>query len=108
MARLKIRKGDQVVVIAGKDKGKRGKVLRIDLPKQRVVVEHVNMVKRHTKPNPGKGVGGGIVQREAAIAVANVMLISPDSGEPTRVGNKFLEDGRKVRFAKTDGAILDQ
>ncbi len=108
MARLKIKKGDQVVVIAGKDKGKKGKVLRVDRDKARVVVEHVNMIKRHTKPNPGKGVSGGIVQREAPIAIANVMAVSPDTGEPSRVGYRIFEDGHKARFAKRDGAILDQ
>jgi large subunit ribosomal protein L24 len=97
-----------VRVIAGKDKGKKGKVLRVDRKTARVVVEHVNMVKRHTKPNPGKGVTGGIVEREGAIAVSNVMVISPDPDQPTRVGYRILEDGRKVRSAKADGAILDQ
>ncbi len=106
--RLKIKKGDQVQVIAGRDKGKKGKVLRVDLKAGRVVVEHVNMLKRHTKPNPSKGVSGGIVQREVPIAVCNVMVVSGDSGRPTRVGFKVLEDGRKVRSAKADGAILDQ
>ncbi len=106
--RLKIKKGDQVQVIAGKDKGKKGKVLRVDLKTSRVVVEHVNMLKRHTKPNPGKAVSGGIVQREAPIAVCNVMVVSGDSSRPTRIGYKVLEDGRKVRSAKVDGAILDQ
>jgi large subunit ribosomal protein L24 len=105
---LKIKKGDQVQVIAGKDRGKKGKVLRVDRKAGRVVVEHVNMLKRHTKPNPSKAVTGGIVQREAPIAVSNVMVISADTGRPTRVGYKVLEDGRKVRSAKVDGAILDQ
>ncbi len=105
---FKIKKGDQVQVIAGKDRGKKGKVLRVDRKSGRLVVEHVNMVKRHSKPNPGKGVTGGIVEREAPIAISNVMLISADAGRPTRVGYTFLEDGRKVRSAKVDGAILDQ
>jgi large subunit ribosomal protein L24 len=108
MAGLKIKKGDQVVVIAGKDKGKKGKVLRVDRKAERVVVEHVNMIKRHTRANPRAGVTGGIVQREAPIPLSNVMVSSGDSGHPSRIGYKFLEDGRKVRFAKTDGAILDQ
>ncbi|MEW6337507.1 MAG: 50S ribosomal protein L24 [Acidobacteriota bacterium] len=108
MARVKVKKGDQVVVIAGKDKGKKGKVLRVDRDKGRVVVEHVNMVKRHTKPNPRAGVTGGIVQREGTIQISNVMVVSPDSGRQTRVGVKVLEDGRTVRFSKVDGAILDQ
>ncbi|MGE5236362.1 MAG: 50S ribosomal protein L24 [Acidobacteriota bacterium] len=108
MTGVKIKKGDQVVVIAGRDKGKKGKVLRVDRSSSRVVVEHVNMIKRHTKPNPGGGVAGGIVQREAPLHISNVMLISPDAGLPTRVGHKSLEDGRRVRYSKTDGAILDQ
>jgi large subunit ribosomal protein L24 len=106
MAGLKLKKGDQVVVIAGKDRGK-GKVLR-GSQGGRVVVEHVNMIKRHTRANPRAGVTGGIVQREAPIPLSNVMVASGDSGRPSRIGYKFLEDGRKVRFAKTDGAILDQ
>lgn len=104
----KIKKGDQVLVIAGKDKGKKGKVLRVDRKTGRVVVEHVNMIKRHSRPNPGKGVTGGIVEREAPVAIASVMAISPDSGRPSRIGYKRLEDGRRVRVAKVDGAILDQ
>lgn len=104
----KIKKGDQVQVMAGKDKGKKGKVLRVDRTAGRVVVEHVNMIKRHSKPNPGKGVTGGIVEREAPVSIANVMVISSDTGRPSRVGFKRLEDGRRVRVAKVDGAILDQ
>jgi large subunit ribosomal protein L24 len=105
---LKVKKGDQVQVIAGKDRGKKGKVMRVDRKTSRLVVEHVNMLKRHTKANPGKGVAGGIVERESPIAVSNVMVISADTGRPTRVGYKVFEDGRKVRLAKVDGAILDQ
>jgi large subunit ribosomal protein L24 len=106
--RIKVKKGDQVQVIAGKDKGKKGKVLRVDRKAARVVVEHVNMLKRHTKANPGKGATGGIIEREAPIAVSNVMVISGDTGRPTRIGYRILEDGKKVRSAKVDGAILDQ
>jgi large subunit ribosomal protein L24 len=105
---FKLRKGDQVQVIAGKDRGKKGKVLRVDRKTGRVVVEHVNMCKRHSKPNPAKGATGGIVEREAPIAISNVMLVSVDADRPTRVGYTFLEDGRKVRSAKVGGAILDQ
>ena len=105
---MKIRKGDTVEVISGKDAGKRGRVLVADPAKQRVVVEGVHMIKRHTRPNPQRRVLGGIVEREAPIHVSNVMVISPDSGRPTRVGYKILEDGRKVRVTKTDGAILDR
>lgn len=108
MVKFKIKKGDEVLVIAGKDAGKKGKVLRVDRKKARVVVEGLNMVKKHTRPNPRAGVQGGIVEREAPIHISNVMVISPDSGKPTRVGIKVLEDGRRVRYAKVDGAILDQ
>ncbi len=105
---LKIKKGDQVVVLSGKDRGKKGKVLRVDRKAGKVLVERINMVKRHTRPNPAKGQTGGIVEREAPIAACKLMVISPGEGERTRVGYKFLEDGRKVRYAKADGAILDQ
>lgn len=108
MVKFKIKKGDEVLVIAGKDAGKKGKVLRVDRKKARVVVEGLNMVKKHTRPNPRAGVQGGIVEREGPIHISNVMVISPDSGKPTRVGIKVLEDGRRVRYAKVDGAILDQ
>jgi len=105
---MKIRKGDNVEVKSGKDAGKKGRVLRVDRDRDRVVVEGVNMIKRHTRPNPQKKVQGGIVEREAAIHVSNVMVVSPDSGRPTRVGYKVLDDGRKVRVSKVDGAILDR
>ena len=106
--KIKIKKGDTVQVIAGKDRGKQGRVLKIDRDRSRVVVEGVAMIKRHTRPNPSRNVKGGIVEREASIHVSNVMAISPDSGRRTRVGFKRLEDGRKVRLAKIDGAILDR
>jgi len=105
---MKIRKGDNVEVKSGKDAGKRGRVLRVDRDRDRVVVEGVNMIKRHTRPNPQKKIQGGIVEREAAIHVSNVMVVSPDSDRPTRVGYKVLDDGRKVRVSKVDGAILDR
>ena len=108
MPKLKIKKGDEVLVIAGKDRGKRGKVLRADAERQRVVVEGVNFVKRHTRPNPSKNIQGGIVEREAPIHVSNLLVISPESGRPSRVGYQILDDGRKVRVAKVDGAILDR
>jgi large subunit ribosomal protein L24 len=105
---MKIKKGDNVEVKSGKDAGKRGRILRVDRDRDRVVVEGVNMIKRHTRPNPQKKIQGGIVEREAAIHVSNVMVVSPDSGRPTRVGYKILDDGRKVRVSKVDGAILDR
>jgi len=108
MGTMKVKKGDTVEVVAGKDTGKRGRVLRVDRDRERVVVEGVNMIKRHTRPNPSRRVQGGIVEREAPVHVSNVMVVSPDSGRPSRVGFKILEDGRKVRVAKVDGAILDR
>ena len=105
MAKLKIKKGDKVVVITGKDKGKTGEVLRV-LPKDaRLVVQGVNMVKRHTKPAMGNP--GGIVEKEATIHISNVAHIDPKSNKPTRVGYKALQDGRKVRVAKRSGEVLD-
>jgi large subunit ribosomal protein L24 len=103
--KLKIKKGDKVVVITGRDKGKSGEVLRVLREDNRVVVQGVNMVKRHTKP--GAGQAGGIVEKESAIHVSNVAHIDPKSSKPTRVGYKVLEDGRKVRIARRSGEVLD-
>ena len=97
----RIKKGDTVYVNAGNDKGKTGKVLSVDLAKQRVIVEGVNMVSKHTKPN-AKQPQGGIIKHEAPVHVSNVNLIDPKSGKPTRVGFK-VEDGKKVRIAKKSG-----
>jgi len=105
MAKLKIRKGDKVVVITGKDKGKTGEVLRVMPKDARLVVQGVNMVKRHTKPAMGNP--GGIVEKEATIHISNVAHIDPKSNKPTRVGYKALQDGRKVRVAKRSGEVLD-
>ena len=105
---MKIKKGDTVEVISGKDNGKRGRVLVVDRDRERIVIEGVNMIKRHTRPNPQKNVQGGVVEREAAIHVSNVMVVSPDSGQRSRIGIRVLDDGRKVRIAKVDGAILDR
>jgi large subunit ribosomal protein L24 len=102
----KLRKGDQVVVLTGKDKGKQGAVLRV-LPDQRVLVENVNMVKRHTRPNPNKGVTGGILDKEAPIHISNVALYNSATGKGERVGVKMLEDGRKVRYFKRTGEVVD-
>ena len=102
----KIRKGDQVVVTTGKDKGKRGTVLRV-LDTGKVVVESVNRVKRHTRPNPIKGQTGGIVDKEMPIQVSNVALFNPATGKGDRVGIRVLDDGRKVRFFKSNGEVAD-
>lgn len=106
MAMRKIKKGDEVVVLAGRDKGKRGSVLRV-LGDDRVVVENLNMVKRHTKPNPQRAEAGGILDKEMPMHVSNVALYNSDVGKADRVGFKFLEDGRKVRFFKSNGEVVD-
>ena len=102
----KIKKNDDVMVIAGKDKGKRGTVMRV-LADDRLIVENINMVKRHTKPNPTRGVAGGIVEKEASIHISNVMLFNPVTKKPDRAGYRTLEDGRKVRFFKSNNEVLD-
>lgn len=102
----KIRKGDEVVVITGKDKGKRGAVLRV-LDTDRVVVEGINMVKRHTRPNPMKGVAGGIVDKEMSIHISNVALFNRATQKADRVGFKTLDDSRKVRVFKSSGEVVD-
>ena len=108
MPGLRIRKNDTVEVISGKDKGKRGRVIEV-LPKlERVRVEGVNKIKRHTKPNPQKNVKGGIVERENPLHVSNVALIDPKSDKPTRVGIKTMPDGSRVRVAKRSGLQLDK
>lgn len=105
MAKLKIKKGDRVVVLAGKDKGKKGEVLKV-LPKEdRVLVNGVNMIKRHQKQSASDE--GGIISKEALIHVSNLSLEDPKDGSPTRVGYKTLDDGRKVRFAKRSGEVID-
>ena len=101
----KIRKGDEVVVIAGRDKGRRGTVTK--MLEDRVVVEGINMVKRHTKPNPQRNVQGGIVEKEAAIDLSNVMLWNPVAKKGDRVGIRTLADGRKVRFFKSNKEVVD-
>ena len=105
-SKLKIRKGDRVKVIAGRSKGKVGDVLRVLPAEQRVVVSGVSVIKRHTKPS--RTDSGGIIEREAAIHVSNVALLDPKSDKPTKIGFKFLEDGRKVRFARASGETIDR
>jgi large subunit ribosomal protein L24 len=103
----KIRKGDDVVVKVGKDSGKRGTVLRVLPEADKLVVENVNIVKKHTKPNPQAGVPGGIVEKEMPIHVSNVMLYNPQTKKGDRVGIKILEDGRKVRVFKSTNEVVD-
>lgn len=102
----KIKKGDDVVVLVGKDKGKRGTVVRI-VDDRRVVVENVNMVKKHQKPNPQKGEPGGIIEKEMPLDLSNVGLYNPETGGADRVGIKILGDGRKVRVFKSNGEVVD-
>ena len=104
--KTKIRKGDSVIVIAGKNRGTRGKVLRMLPQTGKAIVEGVNMIKRHTKPNPQRQIQGGVVEREAPIALCKLMLIDPDGGKPTRVGWKRGDDGTVTRIAKRSGAEI--
>ena len=106
MAKLKIKKGDKVVVITGRDKGKNGEVLRILTERNRAVVQGVNMVKRHTKPQMGNP--GGIVEKELALHISNIAHVDPASGKPTRIGYRVLDDGRKVRVARRSGEVIDR
>lgn len=102
----RIRKGDDVVVIAGKDKGRRGNVIRT-VDNERVLVEGINMVKRHTKGNPNRGVAGGIIEREASIHISNVMLFNSSTNKGERIGFRSLDDGRKVRYFKSNNEVVD-
>ena len=102
----KIRKGDDVIVLAGKDKGKRGTVLQL-VGGNRVVVENINLAKKHAKPNPMKGEPGGIVEKEMPMDISNVALFNPVSNKADRVGFKTLDDGRKVRIYKSNGEVVD-
>ncbi len=101
-----LKKGDEVITIAGKDKGRRGTVLRV-YPDERVLVEGVNVAKRHQKPNPNAGVAGGIIEKEMPLHASNVMLYNPITKKGDRVGFRFLEDGRKVRYFKSNNEIVD-
>ena len=105
MARLKIKKGDNVVVLTGKDKGKHGEVLKMMPTENRAIVKGVAMIRRHQRRTANQD--GGIISKEAAIHISNLALEDPKDGKPTRVGFKFLKDGRKVRFAKRSGEVID-
>lgn len=106
LRKSRIRKGDTVVVIAGRESGKSGKVLSVDLGKGKLIVEKLNMIKRHTKPNQ-KAKQGGILEREAPIAISNVMFLCPVTQKPTRVGVRRLEDGRRVRYSKKSNDVIE-
>jgi large subunit ribosomal protein L24 len=106
MPKLKIKKGDNVVVISGRDKGKQGEVLRVFPTESRLVVQGVHVARRHTRQSMGNP--GGIVEKELTIHISNVAHLDPSSGKPTRVGYKTLEDGRKVRIARRSGEVIDK
>ena len=105
MPKLKIKKGDHVVVITGKDKGKKGEVLKVMPEENRAIVKGVSMIRRHQKQTTTQD--GGIISKEAAIHISNLALEDPKDGKPTRVGFKFLKDGRMVRFARRSGEVID-
>jgi large subunit ribosomal protein L24 len=104
--KFRIKRGDRVVVLTGRDRGRQGEVLRVLRKDDRLIVQGVNMVKRHQRPTAGHP--GGIVDKEATIHISNVAHVDPTNGQPTRVGYKTLDDGRKVRFAKRSGEIIDR
>jgi large subunit ribosomal protein L24 len=110
MSRLQtpIRKNDTVMVTAGRDSGKRGRVLKVLPLNNRLVVEGVNMIKRHTRPNPQRNVKGGIVEREASLHASNVQLVCPECGKTTRVGHRILNDGRKIRVCRKCEGVVDK
>jgi large subunit ribosomal protein L24 len=103
-----IRKNDDVVVTTGKDRGKRGRVLKVLPEKNRLIVEGVNFIKRHTKPNPQRQVKGGVMEREAPLHASNVQLVCPECGKPTRLGKRILGDGRKVRICRKCEGVVDK
>jgi large subunit ribosomal protein L24 len=106
MKKVKLKKNDVVVVVAGKDRGKQGRVMRVYPATGRILVEHVNQVKKHLRPNPAKNIAGGVSEREATIHISNVMLLDPEKNAPTRVGRRRTDDGRAERVAKKSGAVL--
>ena len=103
-----IRKNDSVLVVTGKDRGKRGRVLKVVAEKNRLIVEGVNLIKRHTKANPQRNVKGGVMEREAPLHASNVQLVCPECGKPTRLGRKILGDGRKVRICRKCEGVVDK
>jgi large subunit ribosomal protein L24 len=103
-----VRKNDNVLVTTGKDRGKRGRVLKVLPTTNRVVVEGVNMIKRHTKPNPQRQIKGGLVEREAPLHASNVQVVCPECGKATRIGRKILGDGRKVRICRKCEGVVDK
>jgi large subunit ribosomal protein L24 len=107
MTKLKIKKNDQVLVIAGKDRGVRGRVLRVFAQEGKALVERVNLLKKHTRPNPAKQVQGGILEREAPIQLSKLKIVCPECGQPARLGRKRLDDGTSARVCKKCGATFN-
>jgi len=105
---ISLRKGDQVKVMTGRDAGKTGRVLAVNSRKNTVIVEHANLIKRHTRPNPSKNIKGGIVEKEAGINVSNVMIVCSSCGKHTRIGHNRLSDGTRTRVCKRCGTVLDK
>ena len=106
--RINLKKNDTVLVVSGKDAGKQGKVLKVIPEKNRVIVQGAGLIKRHTKPNPTRGIKGGIAEREAAIHASNVMVVCGECGKRTRIGNKVLADGKKIRICRHCEGVLDK
>ena len=106
MKKPRLKKNDVVIITSGKDRGRQGKILRIDPVKRRVIVERINLIKKHVRPNPGKNIAGGISEREASIHISNVMLVDPDRNVGTRIGRRRDAQGNLERFAKKSGAAL--
>ncbi len=106
MAKLKLKKNDQVLITAGKDRGAVGKVLKVLPEKERAIVEGVNLIKRHTRPNPNKQIQGGVVEREAPLHISNMKVLDPESKKPTRIGRRRRADGASERFSKKSGMAL--
>ncbi len=102
----RIKQGDEIIVITGKDKGKRGKVVRV-LGEEKVVVENINLVKRHTRPNPARNSPGGILEKEMPLHISNVALYNPVTGKADRIGFRMLENGKKVRYFKSNNEVVD-
>ncbi|GAB4244662.1 MAG: 50S ribosomal protein L24 [Acidobacteriota bacterium] len=105
---LHVKKNDQVIVLAGKDRGRTGRVLRVFPRRNRAIVENINTIRRHTRPNPQRNIQGGIVEREAPIHLSNLQVICPECNRPARVGFQILADGRKVRTCKKCGGTVDR
>jgi len=105
--RFKVKKNDQVIVLSGRDKGKRGRVIEVLTKKGKVLIEGVGMIKKHVRPNRQRGIAGGVVPREAPIDISNIMVLEPSTRKPTRVGYQTLQDGRKVRVSKKTGAVIE-